>query len=269
MTRLFNEPAEFADEMVARVRRGERALRPRACRVAWCGRRCRPRARSRSSSAAARATTRPSADSSAPASRTARRWATSSHRPRPSRSRSVATAAQQGGGVLFTYGNYAGDVLNFDAAQDQLRAEGIPCETVTVTDDIFERLRSPRSTSAAASPATSRCSRSAGAAAEAGYDLEGVARVARLANERTRSFGVAFTGCTLPGAEEPLFTRARGPHGRRPRHPRRARHRRDRGPDRGRPRGAARRTPARGAARGRRRREGRPRRPDPQRPRRR
>jgi dihydroxyacetone kinase len=30
--------------------------------------------------------------------------------------------------------------------------------------------------------------------------------VARLANEQTRSFGVAFTGCTLPGAEEPLFT---------------------------------------------------------------
>ena len=31
-------------------------------------------------------------------------------------------------------------------------------------------------------------------------------RVARLANERTRSFGVAFTGCTLPGAEQPLFS---------------------------------------------------------------
>jgi dihydroxyacetone kinase len=33
-----------------------------------------------------------------------------------------------------------------------------------------------------------------------------VTRVARLANERTRSFGVAFTGCTLPGAPAPLFT---------------------------------------------------------------
>lgn len=48
----------------------------------------------------------------------------------------VARAAHNGGGVLFTYGNYAGDVLNFDQAQEMLRAEGIACETVTVTDDI-------------------------------------------------------------------------------------------------------------------------------------
>src|ERR687898_423308 len=49
----------------------------------------------------------------------------------------VAKAADNGGGVFFTYGNYAGDVLNFDAAQDRLRAEGIACETVTVTDDVY------------------------------------------------------------------------------------------------------------------------------------
>ncbi|UIP57384.1 dihydroxyacetone kinase family protein [Agromyces marinus] len=119
--------------------------------------------------------------------------------------RSVAHAADQGGGVLFSYGNYAGDVLNFDAAQEQLRAAGIPVETVTVTDDI-----------SSAPPAEKHKRRgiagdltvfkSAAAAAEAGYDLPQVARVARLANERTRSFGVAFTGCTLPGAEAPLFT---------------------------------------------------------------
>jgi dihydroxyacetone kinase len=119
--------------------------------------------------------------------------------------RSVATAAQNGGGVLFSYGNYAGDVLNFDAAQEELRAAGIPCETVTVTDDI---------SSAPASEKHRRRGiagdltvfRAAAAAAEAGYDLPEVARVARHANERVRSFGVAFTGCTLPGADAPLFT---------------------------------------------------------------
>jgi D-erythrulose 4-kinase len=119
--------------------------------------------------------------------------------------RSVATAAQNGGGVLFSYGNYAGDVLNFDAAQEELRAAGVPCETVTVTDDI------------SSAPASEKHRRrgiagdltvfkAAAAAAEAGYDLPEVARVARHANERTRSFGVAFTGCTLPGADAPLFT---------------------------------------------------------------
>lgn len=117
----------------------------------------------------------------------------------------VAKAADNGGGVFFSYGNYAGDVLNFDAAQDRLRADGIACETVTVTDDIF---------SATAEEGHKRRGiagdltvfRTAAAAAEAGYDLAGVTRIARLANDRTRSIGVAFTGCTLPGADQPLFS---------------------------------------------------------------
>jgi dihydroxyacetone kinase len=46
----------------------------------------------------------------------------------------------------------------------------------------------------------------AGAAAEAGLSLDEVERVAACANARTISFGVAFTGCTLPGATQPLFT---------------------------------------------------------------
>ncbi|MDQ1218397.1 dihydroxyacetone kinase family protein [Microbacterium arborescens] len=121
----------------------------------------------------------------------------------------VARAAHGGGGVLFSYGNYAGDVLNFDAAQERLRAEGIACETVAVTDDIA---------SASADETHRRRGiagdltvfRSAAGAASAGYDLAGVARVARLANDRTRSFGVAFSGCTLPGAPAPLFSVAEG-----------------------------------------------------------
>ncbi|WP_152365014.1 dihydroxyacetone kinase family protein [Microlunatus speluncae] len=117
---------------------------------------------------------------------------------------SVAKAAESGGGVLFSYGNYAGDVLNFDAAQDRLRAEGIACETVTVTDDI------------SSAPAAERDRRRgvagglcvykiAAAAAETGLDLAEVVRVAQAANARIRSVGVAFAGCTLPGAGAPLF----------------------------------------------------------------
>ncbi|WP_210508297.1 dihydroxyacetone kinase family protein [Naasia sp. SYSU D00057] len=118
---------------------------------------------------------------------------------------SVARAAENGGGVLLSYGNYAGDVLNFDAAQDRLRAAGIPCETVTVTDDVSSApLAEKHKRRGIAGDLT--VFKSAAAAAEAGYELAEVVRVAALANERTRSFGVAFTGCTLPGAPEPLFT---------------------------------------------------------------
>jgi len=50
----------------------------------------------------------------------------------------------------------------------------------------------------------------AGAAAENGANLDEVERVMRAANAATYSFGVAFHGCTLPGADKPLFTVAEG-----------------------------------------------------------
>ena len=46
----------------------------------------------------------------------------------------------------------------------------------------------------------------AGAAAEAGLDLDAVMDLAGRANARTVSFGLAFDGCTLPGQAAPLFT---------------------------------------------------------------
>lgn len=117
----------------------------------------------------------------------------------------VATAADEGRGILLSYGNYAGDVLHFTQAQERMRAAGIDCRTVTVTDDI------------SSAPADEHEKRRgiagdlvifkiAGAAAEAGLDLDDVERIAALANARTRSLGVALGGCTLPGADEPLFT---------------------------------------------------------------
>ncbi|TDN44288.1 homodimeric dihydroxyacetone kinase [Curtobacterium flaccumfaciens] len=116
----------------------------------------------------------------------------------------VARAAEHGGGVLLSYGNYAGDVLNFDAAARTLEADGIPVRTVRVTDDVV---------SAPADRADERRGiagdlcvfKVAGAAAERGDDLEAVTAIAERANDRTRSFGVAFSGCSLPGADEPLF----------------------------------------------------------------
>ena len=118
---------------------------------------------------------------------------------------SVARASDQGRGVLFSYGNYAGDVLNFDQAQEQLRAEGIDTRTVVVTDDIFSAPADEidRRRGIAGDLAVFKI---AGAAAEAGLDLSEVERLAASANDRTRSIGVAFSGCTLPGADAPLFT---------------------------------------------------------------
>jgi dihydroxyacetone kinase len=115
--------------------------------------------------------------------------------------KSVATEA----GVILSYGNYAGDVLNFDQAQARLIAEGIPCRSLPVTDDIFSAGRDERSKRRGVAGDLA-IFRSAAWAAHQGFDLDAVFEIADRANERTRSIGVAFTGCTLPGAAEPLFT---------------------------------------------------------------
>jgi dihydroxyacetone kinase len=107
--------------------------------------------------------------------------------------------------VLFSTGNYAGDVMNFTLAQQRLQREGIDTRVVFVTDDIasapVEEIHKRRGIAG-----DFVVFKVAGAAAEAGYDLDGVERVARLANDRTRTLGVAFAGCTMPGADTPLFT---------------------------------------------------------------
>jgi dihydroxyacetone kinase len=117
----------------------------------------------------------------------------------------VAKAAELGGGVLLSYGNYAGDVLHFDQAEERLNREGIETRTVLVTDDIASASRDEiEKRRGIAGDLT--VFKVAGAAAEAGLDLAQVERLARFANDRTRSLGVAFAGCTLPGASEPLFS---------------------------------------------------------------
>ncbi|MCK6210422.1 dihydroxyacetone kinase family protein [Georgenia sp. EYE_87] len=124
--------------------------------------------------------------------------------PSASQVYSVVRAADNGGGVLLLYGNYAGDVLHFGQAAERLRAEGLDVRTLAVSDDV-----------ASNTPENHRDRRGVtgdlvvlkvtGAAAERGDDLDAVERLARRANDRTRSLGVAFNGCTLPGAAEPLF----------------------------------------------------------------
>ena len=49
---------------------------------------------------------------------------------------SVARAASHGGGVLLSFGNYAGDVLHFGQAAETLNRNGIPTKILAVTDDI-------------------------------------------------------------------------------------------------------------------------------------
>jgi len=117
----------------------------------------------------------------------------------------VAKAVAGPAGVLLSYGNYAGDVLNFDQAQRMLLDEGIPCTTVRVTDDVYSADPAERDKRRGIAGDLA-VFKAAAWKSEQGASLVGVADFASHANDMTRSVGVAFSGCTLPGAHEPLFT---------------------------------------------------------------
>ena len=121
----------------------------------------------------------------------------------------VGQALDGGAGVLFSFGNYAGDVMNFGAAQERLRREGIDCRTVLVTDDVASATIDEREKRRGVA-GDFAVFKVAGAAADRGDSLDDVERVAIRANDLTASFGVAFAGCTFPGQDEPLFTVAPG-----------------------------------------------------------
>jgi len=115
---------------------------------------------------------------------------------------SVARAADQGRGVVLSFGNYAGDRMNFGLAAERLRAEGIDTRIVTVTDDV----------ASSDDPAARRgiagllsVAKALGAAAATGAPLDEVERLGRRCNAATHTIGVAASGCTLPGADRPLF----------------------------------------------------------------
>jgi D-erythrulose 4-kinase len=117
----------------------------------------------------------------------------------------VAKSASNGGGILFSYGNYAGDVLNFNQAQERLISEGFEVETVVVTDDIAsaskDEIEKRRGIAGDLIVFKAACW-----AAEQGKTLAEVKKFTAFANSRTRTIGVAFSGCTLPGAKAPLFS---------------------------------------------------------------
>lgn len=112
-------------------------------------------------------------------------------------------ALDGGAGVLYSYGNYSGDVMNFSMAEMRAEAEGIDVRQVLVTDDVassdnFEDRRGVAG--------DFHVFKVASASAWRGDDLDTVEALSRRANAMTRSFGIAFGGCTLPGKTEPMFS---------------------------------------------------------------
>lgn len=125
--------------------------------------------------------------------------------PTPEPILTAARAVAGPDGVLFLYGNYAGDVLNFDMAGELAHAEGIAVRTVLGADDVAsappERAGDRRGIAGGV-----LLFKIAGAAAAAGWSLAEVEGVAAKAVSSMRSMGVALEPCSLPASLTPNFT---------------------------------------------------------------
>jgi len=113
-------------------------------------------------------------------------------------------AVDGGAGVLYLYGNYAGDVMNFDMAAEMAAMEDIEVRTVLTTDDIASAPRDRRDRRRGVA-GNFFAFKAAGAAADLGLGLDEVERVARKANDRTFTMGVALSPCSLPQTRRPNF----------------------------------------------------------------
>lgn len=107
-------------------------------------------------------------------------------------------------GVLLIIKNYSGDCMNFNNAMSDAQEDGIKVDAVYVNDDIAvkDSLYTVGRRGVAGTVLVHKC---AGACAQQGKELEEVKRVADKVIENVRSFGFAFTSCTVPAAGHPTF----------------------------------------------------------------
>ena len=107
-------------------------------------------------------------------------------------------------GVLLVIKNYSGDCMNFNNAMADAQDDGIKVDAVYVNDDIAvkDSLYTVGRRGVAGTVLVHKC---AGAAAEQGKELDEVKRIANKVIDNVRSFGFAFTSCTVPAAGHPTF----------------------------------------------------------------
>jgi len=115
-----------------------------------------------------------------------------------------AKAVNGGAGVLFMYGNYAGDVMNFDMAAEMAAMEDIEVRTVLTTDDVASAPRDRRADRRGVA-GNVFVFKIAGAAADRMMDIDACEAAARKANDRTFTMGVALGPCSLPQTRKPNF----------------------------------------------------------------
>ena len=124
--------------------------------------------------------------------------------PNPQLIYETAQAVNQGKGVLFIYGCYAGDNMNFDMAEELCEFDDIPTAHIRVWDDCAsapkERIEDRRGIAGDV-----YVIKIAGAACDAGLSLEEVTRITEKARDNINTIGLALSPGSIPGLDKPTF----------------------------------------------------------------
>lgn len=121
--------------------------------------------------------------------------------PAPQHVQKAIEAADAGAGVLVVYGNYAGDILNFDLGAEDAADNGVVSKTVLVRDDVATEDREGRRGIGGAFYVV----KAAGAACAKGLSLEEAAAVTERVEFNTRTIGIALRAGVLPDTGKRTF----------------------------------------------------------------
>jgi len=122
--------------------------------------------------------------------------------PSPEPCYNAVKAVDQGKGCVYLYGNYAGDVMNFDMGAEMAAEDGIRVESIQVKDDVYSSENFDDRRGVAGDLFVFKA---AAGAATLGADIDEVVRAAEKVNRMTYSMGVALSSSTLPATGEPIF----------------------------------------------------------------
>lgn len=115
----------------------------------------------------------------------------------------IAKEVEAGAGVLFLYGNYTGDIMNFDMASEMLEMDDIKSVSITGADDVLSNENTDARRGVAGIFFMYKC---AGAKAAQMGSLEEVLAAAEKAKANTRTVGFALTPCVIPEIGHSNFT---------------------------------------------------------------
>lgn len=124
--------------------------------------------------------------------------------PNPQLIYETALAVNEGKGILFVYGNYAGDNLNFDMAEELCEDDDIATAHVRVWDDCVSAPKD-RKEDRRGIAGDVFVIKVAGAACDAGLDLDEVVRVTEKARDNVATVGLAISPGSIPGLNQPTF----------------------------------------------------------------